>query len=138
MKHEITCAWKGGMGFEADVNGHAVAMDAGPDFGGAGSGPSPKPLLLAALAGCTGMDIVSLLRKMREPLTWFNMLVAAELSDEHPKRYTSFSITFQFKASDGLGQENVQKAVTLSQEKYCGVAAMLRAAGPLAWSIEYL
>lgn len=138
MKHEISCGWKGGMAFEADVMGYAIAMDAGEDAGGKGQGARPKPLILAALAGCTGMDVVSILAKMREPLTWFNMRVEADASDEHPKRFTAFRIVYEFKASDGLKAENVRKAVELSQEKYCGVSATLKAAGPVSYSIAYL
>lgn len=138
MGHEISCAWTGGMAFEADVLGYKVAMDAEEAFGGKEAGARPKPLLLAALAGCTGMDVVSLLRKMREPLSWFNMRVSAELSEEHPKRYVSFRIVYEFKAKDGLDEGNVRKAVELSQDKYCGVSAMLKAAGPLAWEIAYV
>jgi len=126
------------MSFLADVMGQKVAMDAEPDFGGKGSGARPKPLVLAALAGCSGMDVVSILAKMREPVSWFNMRIEGDLAEEHPKRYTSFRMVYEFKASDGLKAENVQKAVQLSQEKYCGVAGTLRFAGPVEWRIEYV
>ncbi|HOX33816.1 MAG TPA: OsmC family protein [Spirochaetales bacterium] len=138
MKHQISCSWTGGMGFEAELPGGKLVMDADEASGGRGAGPRPKPLLLAALAGCTGMDVVSILAKMREPLGWFDMELEAELSEEHPKRYTSFSIVYRFKAAEGLNPENVKKAVELSQEKYCGVSATLKAAGPVSWRIEYL
>lgn len=138
MKHEIACAWTGGMAFEAEVNGHKFTMDADAEFGGADSGPRPKPLLLAALAGCSGMDVVSLLRKMREPLSWFDMRVEGELSEEHPKRYTDMTIVYRFKGADGLDPEKVEKAVALSQERYCGVSATLRDSVRLAWRVEYL
>jgi putative redox protein len=138
MKQSIECSWKGGMAFEADVYGHKVAMDVPVADGGADSGAKPKPLVLAALAGCTGMDVVSVLKKMREPVTWFNMRVEAEVAEEHPKRFTTFMIVYEFRAADGLNQDNVKKAVTLSQEKYCGVSATLQAAGPVDWDIAYL
>jgi len=138
MKKEVRCSWAGGMAFEAEVGGHAVRMDADEAAGGAGSGPSPKALLLAGLAGCTGMDVVSILRKMREPLSWFEMKVEGEVSEEHPKRYTAFKIVYEFKESDGLADANVRKAVSLSQEKYCGVSATLAAAGPVEWEIRYV
>ncbi len=136
--HEISCAWKGDMAFEAEVNGHSVPMDAAEDFGGKDSGPRPKPLLLAALAGCSGMDVVSILKKMREPVSWFNIRVRAEQSDGQPKTYTGIVIVYEFKASDGLKDENVRKAVELSQEKYCGVSAMLRQAADVSYEIAYL
>jgi len=126
------------MAFEADVMGYKVRMDAEEAFGGKGSGARPKPLILAALAGCTGMDVVSVLGKMREPLSWFNMRVEADAAEEHPKRYTAFRLVYEFKAADGLKRENVQKAVELSQEKYCGVSALLKAAAPVEWKIVYV
>jgi putative redox protein len=138
MKHEIVCAWKGGMAFEADILGHPVRMDADAQSGGTDSGARPKPLLLAALAGCTGMDVVSLLEKMRQPLSFFDMKVEGDLTEEHPKRYAAMVLVYRFKASDGLDPEKVLKAVTLSQEKYCGVSATLRGSVELSWRIEYL
>ncbi len=138
MKHEIHCVWKGDMTFEADVSGHKVLLDVPGEDGSPGSGPSPKKLLLAALAGCTGMDIVSILKKMREPLTWFDMQVSGEVADEHPKRYTTYSITYRFLASDNLGRENVIRAASLSMDKYCGVSASLSPGAPVEWAIEFI
>jgi putative redox protein len=138
MLHEISCAWTGGMSFEADVLGHRVRMDTGSELGGADSGVRPKPLLLAALAGCSGMDVVSVLEKMREPLTWYNMRVEGEVSEEYPKRYTGMKIIYEFLGSDGLDPEKVEKAVTLSQEKYCGVSALFQLAIPVEWEIAYI
>lgn len=137
MKHAISCDWKGGMAFEADVMGHKLVMDAGADDGGADSGLRPKPLLLSALAGCSGMDVVSILKKMREPLSSFSMRVEGEVAEEEPKRYTEIKIIYEFKEADGLDRAKVEKAVSLSQEKYCGVAALLKLAVPLGWEIAY-
>ena len=138
MKNEIDCAWKAGMVFEANVGGHRITMDVPGGDGDPGQGPSPKALLLATLAGCTGMDIVSILKKMREPLTWFDMKVTGELSDEHPKRYTVYTITYRFLESDALKRENVIKAATLSMDKYCGVSASLRPGAAIDWAIEFI
>ena len=117
--------------------GRSLRMDASKGDGGEDSGFRPKVALLASLAGCTGMDVVSILRKMREPLSWFNMTVQGEVAEEFPKSYTAFRIVYEFKASDGLDPNNVKKAVELSQEKYCGVSATLKAAGPMNWEIVY-
>ncbi|PKL23080.1 MAG: osmotically inducible protein C [Spirochaetae bacterium HGW-Spirochaetae-3] len=136
--NEISCVWKGDMAFIADVNGHKIVVDADDAFGGKDEGPRPKPLVLAALAGCSGMDVVSVLKKMREPVSWFNMRVQGELAEDHPKIYTSIKIIYEFKASDGLKDESVRKAVDLSQDRYCGVAALLRMAIPLEYEIAYL
>ena len=138
MTHEVKTLWKGGMAFEADVNGYRILMDTDEAGGGTGAGPRPKPLLLAAIAGCSGMDIVSILKKMREPCTWFETVVEADTADEHPKRYVDYRIVYRFKTADGLNPENVKKAVSLSQDKYCGVSATLKACAPVAWRIEYI
>ena len=136
--HEINCAWNGEMAFTAHVNGHELVLDADAEFGGTDAGPRPKPLVLASLAGCSGMDVVSILKKMREPLTWFNMRVEGDLAEEHPKSYTGIRIVYEFRKADGLKDENVRKAVGLSQDKYCGVATLLKKAIPVEFSIEYL
>jgi putative redox protein len=134
----VSTLWTGDMSFEAEVNGHKVPMDAPAEAGGKDGGPRPKPLLLAALTGCSGMDVVSILKKMREPCTWFAMKAEAESAEEHPKKYTSIRLVYQFKKSDDLNRENVLKACQLSQDKYCGVSAMLKDSAPLAWEIEYV
>ncbi|HEY9053555.1 MAG TPA: OsmC family protein [Rectinemataceae bacterium] len=138
MKNSVKTEWKGSMAFEADVNGHALLLDADEQAGGSDAGPRPKTLLLAALSGCTGMDVVSILKKMREPVSWFSMVAEAETGEEHPKKYTSIRLVYQFKKSDKLNPDNVRKACQLSQEKYCGVSAMLKDTAPLSWEIEYL
>ncbi|MDX9957399.1 MAG: OsmC family protein [Spirochaetia bacterium] len=136
--HEINCSWNGDMAFTAKVNGHEIVLDADEQFGGKDSGPRPKPLILTALAGCSGMDVVSVLKKMREPISWFNMRVEGDLTEEHPKTYTKVRIIYQFKKADGLKDENVQKAINLSQDRYCGVATLLRKALELETAVEYL
>lgn len=138
MKHIANTVWKNDMAFEAEVNGHKILMDASTEDGGQDSGARPKPLLLAALTGCTGMDVVSILKKMREPCTWFAMRAEAEPTESHPKKYVSIKLVYQFKKSDNLNQENVHKACQLSQEKYCGVSAILKDSAPLEWEIEYI
>lgn len=138
VKNEVTTIWKGDMAFEAEVNGHKVFMDAAQADGGKDGGARPKALLLAALSGCSGMDVASILRKMREPCSWFAMRAEAETGDEHPKKYTHLKLVYQFKKSDNLNPDNVRKACRLSQEKYCGVSAMLRDSAPVEWEIEYI
>ncbi len=138
MKSEVTTIWKGGMGFEADVSGHKVPMDTAVADGGGDTGGRPKAFLLAALGGCSGMDVVSILKKMREPCSWFEMKTEADTREEHPKKYTSIKMVYRFRKSDGMNPDNVMKACQLSQEKYCGVSAMLRDTAPLEWSIEYV
>jgi len=126
------------MAFEAEVNGHRLMLDAGPDVGGKNRGPRPKPLLLVALAGCTGMDVIYILRKMKQEPSWFNLELEGELTDEHPKHYSSIEVVYQFKAADGLDPKKVQRAVTLSQEQYCGVSGQLAWSAEISHRIEYL
>jgi len=135
---EITCNWKSDMAFEASVNGHTIVIDATDEVGGHDLGPRPKPLTLVSLAGCTGMDVISILRKMREPVSWFNVRVKGETTTELPKTYIKIKLIYEFKASDGLKDENVRKAVSLSRERYCGVSALLRKAADLEDEIVYL
>lgn len=135
---EIECTWQGAMAFQTEIGGHTLLMDAHSEVGGTDKGPVPKPLLLASLAGCTGMDVISILGKMREPVTWFNVRVQADMTNEHPKTYTSFTVIYEFKASDGLKEANVEKAVSLSQDRYCGVSALFRKAAELKHEIHYL
>ncbi len=136
-KHEINLEWENGMYFHSNVNGHTVYVDADPSVGGTDKAPRPKPLMLVSLAGCTAMDVVSLLNKMRVSFDYFNVKVSAELSEEHPKVYTKVHIVYQIKGNN-IDQEKVEKAVNLSQEKYCGVSAMFKKFAELSFEIEYL
>lgn len=138
MIKEIQMQWLEDMAFESQLDGHRLMLDADENVGGKDRGPRPKGLLLVSLAGCTAMDVISILKKMREPVSWFNLKVSGDLSEEHPKKYISFKVIYQFKKSDGLNPQNVQKAIELSQNKYCGVSATLRDAHEVTWEIEYI
>ncbi len=137
MKHIVDTAWKGNMKFDAFVSGHHIVMDALPVVGGNDEGARPKELMLAALAGCTGMDVVSILKKMRVEPEYFNIRVEAEMTDEHPKHYTTMHIFYEFKG-EGLELEKLQKAVNLSQDQYCGVSASYRKAMEITHEIVIL
>jgi len=126
-KHVINTEWKGDMTFEADINGHKLIMDANSDGGGHNIGPSPKKLLLVALSGCTGMDVVSILKKMRVDIDKFNVEVQGDVADEHPKRYTKMHVIYKFTGKN-LPLEKLEKAVKMSEETYCGVEALYRMA----------
>jgi putative redox protein len=134
MKHNLDVAWKGQMKFEAELNGHKLIVDADPESGGEDAGPRPKKLILMALAGCTGMDVVSLLKKMHIEVEDFNMSIDADLTDEHPKHYQSMHVKYRFKGKD-LPLEKLQKIVDMSQERYCGVAATLKLGLPVSWEV---
>ncbi len=125
MKHQMNAFWNGKMGFETELNGHKLVMDAPQEVGGDDLGPRPKLLMLAALAGCTGMDVVSILRKMRVKVEDCNVGIEADMSEEHPKSYTKMHVTYTFKGKD-LPMDKLQKAVNLSEERYCGVGTFYR------------
>lgn len=136
MTETVETKWIGGMAFETAVNGHHFIMDAAEEFGGNNAGPRPKPLLLSAIAGCTGMDIASLLSKMRADVKNFKLIVSAEQNEEHPKYYQKIHLTYQF-FDDKPQKDKIEKAVQLSQDRYCGVSFMLGKTAELTWSIEY-
>lgn len=120
---EATITWTSGMAFEAEQEGQHIPIDVpGPD--GTSRGVRPKGLLLAGLGGCTGMDVVSILEKMRVPFEGLAVDVSADQSDDHPKVFTAIRVTYRFKGRD-LPMDKLARAVQLSQEKYCGVSAML-------------
>jgi putative redox protein len=124
MSQHATVTWQSNMAFEASVNGHQIIMDTDVSGGGQDQGPRPKILLLAGLGGCTGMDVVSILAKMKIVPEKFWMEISAEMTDEHPKVYNQITLVYYFKGKD-LPMDKLEKAVYLSKEKYCGVSAML-------------
>lgn len=135
MKITVNTEFKGGMTFESSIGNHKIIIDSSEENGGNNNGPSPKPLLLSSLAGCTGMDIVSLLKKMRVKYDYFNILTEGLTADEHPKKYLEISVIYQLKGND-INYESVLKAVMLSKDKYCGVAASLKDSIKLIYIIE--
>jgi putative redox protein len=135
MKHSVKTSWQGKMAFNAEVSGHNLIMDAPSEFGGNNDGPRPKELMLASVAGCSGMDVVSLLEKMRVEITSFNIIVDAELTEEHPKHYTKMHIIYEFQGND-LPIDKLQKAVELSQDRYCGVSYMYKKAFEITHEIR--
>jgi putative redox protein len=120
---DATVRWTSGMAFEADMGGHRVSMDV-PGADGSAAGARPKALVLAGLGGCTGVDVVSILEKMRVPFEGLSVEVRAEESSDHPKVFTRIHVCYRFKGAD-LPLDKLQRAVQLSEEKYCGVSAML-------------
>lgn len=134
MKHDISISWKDGMAFEAEVNGHKIMLDAGEQHGGRDLGPRPKALMLVALAGCTAMDVVSILSKMKVAPDNFDVRVEGTLSEEQPVHYTGMHIIYEFWGKD-LPVEKLEKAISLSQEKYCGVSAVYRKTMPVTHEI---
>jgi putative redox protein len=124
---ETTLTWKKNFTFDVDLDNHHLTLDASKENGGDDNGPRPKGLLLTALAGCTGMDVVSILQKMRVPEFTFKLHVSADNETDHPMVYKNVVLQYIFEGNN-LPPENVKKAVHLSEEKYCAVSAMLKKA----------
>jgi putative redox protein len=135
-QHEIETQWMGKMQFNALVNGHTIIMDAPERVGGEDNGPIPKPFVLTALSGCTGMDIIAILRKEQITLQDLNIKVTGELSKQQPIQYVSIHLVYDFKGAD-IFKNAALDAVTTSQEKYCGVSSMLKKALPVTWEVNY-
>lgn len=125
------------MAFSADISGHLLTTDTTDEFGGQDSGPSPKRLMLVSLAGCTGIDIVSVLNKMKVPFSDLSISVHAALSNDHPKIYNLVKLTYKIRVAEE-DKPKMMKAVTLSQEKYCGVYAMFSHFAKMDTEIDYL
>jgi len=136
-KESINVRWLEGMSFEAEIDGFKVAIDADGEFGGESKGPKPKPLMMVALAGCTGMDVVSLLNKMRVDYESLNVKIDGELTEEHPKHFTKMKVIYELKG-ENIDIKKVKKAVDLSKEKYCGVSYSYKDIMELEYEIRIL
>ena len=126
MTDHISTKWLGNMTFKSNNPSELdLKMDIASEDGGDGNGYRPKALMLAALAGCSGLDIASLIKKMKLEVCDFHIETIANLTDEHPKYYDSVVVEYHFYGKN-LNEKKLQKAVDLSVEKYCGVMEMFR------------
>lgn len=121
---ESKVVWNDRMAFEAHLDDKTFTIDADKQFGGRGLGPQPKGLMLTSLAGCTAMDVIAILKKMRVEVGRFEVSADGVLAEEHPKKFESIAITYRFEGDD-LPLKKLQRAVQLSEERYCGVTATL-------------
>lgn len=112
---------------------HSIIIDADKKLS-LDQGSRPKELVLMGLIGCTAMDVVSLLRKMRVDFNDFLVTAEAELTDEHPRVFKSIKI--HYKISGNVDKDKLEKAIKLSQDRYCGVSAMLKKAAPISYTYE--
>lgn len=135
MQSIISNNWIDNLAFDAEVDGFHITIDVSEASGGNNRGPRPKPLLLVALSGCTGMDVVSILKKMRVEDYKLKIDIDADVVDEHPKVYSEIRMQFIF-TGENLPQDKVINAVQLSSDKYCAVSAMLKKAVTIKTSIQ--
>lgn len=124
-REEVNTRWLDNMAFETEINGHKIIIDAEPEVGGKDLGPRPKPFMLASLGGCTAMDVISILKKMRVEVKNLNVKVVGELTEEYPRRFYKMHVTYEIEGED-IPMDKVEKAVKLSEERYCGVSAVYK------------
>ena len=134
MKETIKAQWLNDLSFETEVDGHKIYMDTAEEHGGKNLGPRPKLMMMVALAGCTGMDVAAILKKMRENLEDLSVEVEGNVTEEHPKRFDGMKVIYRVKGK-GINRKNVEKAVKLSSEKYCGVSANYKEAFDIIYEI---
>jgi putative redox protein len=130
MNTKTTLDWIGGIAFEVEVDGHKLNLDLAAEKGGKNLGPRPKPLLLAALSGCSAMDAVSILDKMKIRGYKLKIEMEAEPTTEHPVIYKTIWMNFRF-SGDNLPSSKIIQAIEMSITKYCGVYAMLSKASEI-------
>ncbi len=133
MTYKLATEWTDGIAFESEIDGFNVQMDSAAL--GKGKGPSPKQLMLLSVMGCTGMDVASLMEKMRVPFTGFRIEAEAPLTEEHPKVLSEVRLKY-IVTGTGIKREKAEKAISLSQERYCGVSIMLKKHCPVTWELE--
>jgi len=130
--------YSGGMQFVGDSeSGHAIVMDADAGVGGRNTGMRPMELLLVGLGGCSGMDIISILKKKREKVTDLEINVNGKKAEDHPQKYTDIDIEFVVTGK-GLSEEAVKRAVQLSMDKYCSVKATLEGTAKISYSFRII
>jgi putative redox protein len=113
-----------GMHFVGNIEGFRWDLDASGDVGGVGAGPQPHRLLLLAMAGCTGMDVISILRKKRQQVSGLNVIVQGRRAEQHPKVYTHFNVLYRVRGKN-VDPQAVERSIELSTTRYCPVIGML-------------
>lgn len=133
LPKDVTAIWQGDLNFAAQFDtGQRLMLSSD-----ATQGVSPMETLVAGLAGCTGMDVISILQKKRQNVTRFEVRVHGERVDEHPKKYTAMHVTYVVTGQD-VNPEAVRRAIELSENNYCSVAATLRPTVNITSSFEIL
>lgn len=137
MTNEIKIQWLGNMLFNADSLGGSLKIDAPENAEIESKGLRPKALMLTSLAGCTGMDIVSLLKKMRAEVEHIEINVSGELTDEHPRFYNKVHVQYCFYGKE-FKKDKIEKAIKLSADQYCGVMEMFRQFAEITLETKYI
>jgi putative redox protein len=134
---KVNVVWNGGMSFKAtgETSGQSVIMDGSKEIGGQDLGPRPMEMLLMGAGGCSSIDVMMILQKGRQQVEDVRVEITAERADEEPKVFTKIAMKFIVVGKD-LSEARVQKAVSLSMEKYCSASIMLGKAAELTYSYE--
>ena len=133
---DVMIEWKGEVSFEAVADSkHTVIMDGSPEIGGQDKGPRPMEMLLMGMGGCTGVDIVLILKKMRAKPDLFSIRITASRADTEPKVFTTINVHY-ILGGEGLTRTNVQRAIDLTAEKYCSASIMLGKTATITHSFE--
>ncbi|WP_372755155.1 OsmC family protein [Labilibaculum sp.] len=136
MKHKVEMSWLGNLAYESEMDGHKLITDGTKEVGGDGKGVSPKKLMLTALAGCTGIDLAMIAKKMRIEVKDIKVSVEGELTESQPTYYKNMHIVYEFFGKD-LPHKKLERAVKLSEEEYCGVSALYKQVIPVTSEIIY-
>jgi putative redox protein len=134
--HFVSTSYAGGLSFQSQIDQYQLKMDTTSEES-SGFGPSPKKLMLASLAGCTGIDVVSILNKMKVEFSNFTIDVNAQLSELHPQIYQKVELIYTIQVKE-IDKPKMERAVHLSKEKYCGVSAMFASFSTVKFSIVFL
>ncbi|MFQ5419409.1 MAG: OsmC family protein [Anaerolineae bacterium] len=133
---DASVTWQGDMGFSGVADsGHEIYLDADESVGGHGEGARPLELMALSLAGCTAMDVISIMRKKRQEVTGFTVKVHANRTQDHPKVFTAIHITYVFQGKN-IDPKAVERSMALSAERYCPAQAMLSQVAPTSLSYE--
>lgn len=136
MVLNVKVTWRGGMSFDGvGPSSHQVRMDAAPSVGGLDRGPRPTELLLMAVGGCTGIDMVSILGKMKVEFESLEIDIEGSQAEDHPRRFNHLEIVYRLRGKD-LPRDKVERAAQLSQDKYCSVSQSLLGRADIAWRVD--
>ena len=134
---QTTTKWAKALAFDGEARQHSVRIDTTVEGGSLDSGMSPKQMLLCSLSACSAMDVVSVLDKMKVPFTTLEIVANAEQTEDHPKVFKEIFLIYKTDAPENF-RGKVKRAVELSQDKYCGVAAMLRKHCAIHHTVEHI
>jgi len=137
-KRDARLRWTGGLRFEGVSKfGQTIAVDAGKENGGSEEGYSPSQLLLFAMIGCTGIDVASILTKMRQSFSALEIEAIGEHPSEYPKPFQTVRLIYHI-SGDNLDPAKVRRAVTLSHEKYCMVSQTVVRGAKVTWDVDII